>query len=499
MNKLIPSLLLILGLLTGCSMIKDDSRANDDYPDIDQDTSGAPAIEWDKTQDSLRTGVKTLDFYNVNDTHGAIELNGEEPGIAKISTHLKSKRNINPAGFVFTSSGDMWQGSADSNITRGALMMEWMDYEGCAAMALGNHEFDWSIDVLKDNQTKAKHKFLACNIIEDSTNKPVDWVEPYTTITRNGVHIGIIGAIGMGIEGSILASNVRGLTFDNPNPYVAKWSKFLKENGADVILYLYHESTDAMSSSLGNYVDAAFGAHNHSLEKRTLDNGVPAVEGLCNGRYVSHITLNYDFSTSSCSYGSSGYNPVYTSLDDNPEVVAIKNKYAEQINAIKNEEIADLPYSFSQYSDIPLLYDRYAYKYYDEVLEGEKDIKFVVTNNARATLNAGVVTYGDLYKALPFDNYLTVCYGKGSDILSDMTTYSSSRWYFPEEGDSLIDRNYVYEYINSNEYYYFLSIDYVVEYEGYTSWIDIQETYRQEDALPRNLLKRYLGEEYPLS
>ena len=491
MNKLFPTIILLMGMLTGCGGNK--------IPTVDPDTSDAPEIVWDASQDSLRTGTQTVDFYNINDLHGSIELSGNEPGIAKISTYLKERKTANPGGYVFVSTGDMWQGSADSNITKGKLIVDWMNYEGCSAMALGNHEFDWTTDSILANQERANFPFLACNIINKETGKAVDWAEPYTTITRNGVHIGIIGAIGEGITSSIISTNVRGLTFDNPDGYVVKWSNYLKENGADVILFLYHFAPENTNSSLGKYVNGVFGGHDHKEAKTYLSNSVPVLEAQANGKGVSRISMRYDFSKKEVSYGTCNNSQIYPNYyEDNPEVVAIKNQYADQINAIKNEQVAEISYYMDAYSDIPLLYDRYAFQYYKNEVAGNKDIKFVVTNNARAGFNAGIVTYGDIYKALPFDNYLTLCKATGRNI-RQIATYGSSRWYLPGVSESLIDRNDVKNYMSDNDTYYFLAINYISESDNYSSWMSIEETYTEEGALPRNIVKKYMGIEYPIS
>ena len=451
---------------------------------------------WDHSQDHLRTGTKNIDFYNLNDLHGAVETSSSEPGIARISSYLHDKRDANPDGYVITSSGDMWQGSADSNITKGALVDSWMDYEGFSAMALGNHEFDWKISQIKINQQFTKTPFLACNIINKTTKKPVDWVRPYTTITRNGVHIGIIGAIGKGITGSIIATNVADVTFDDPTSYVATHASYLRENGADVILYLYHETIYSINDETASYVDAIFGGHNHAIEK-DLINGTPAVEGKSNGQYVSHINLSYNFSTDKVSYGSYGYddsNLMY--YDENPDVLAIREEFADQINAVKNREVARIPSYLSKSNGIPTTYNRYAYRYYNDNY-GEHDVYAVVTNNGRDALYAGIVTYGDIYKALPFDNYLNLIYVSGAHV-KEICTYTSSHWYIPSVGNYHISYSEASSYFEDNKYYYVLTIDYISVSTYYSSWMNIVGNYMEEEALPRNIFSHYLAIDYPI-
>lgn len=461
---------------------------------------GDPNSLWDITQNNLRTGSKQLNFYNINDSHGALEYSesNSEPGIRKLSTYFKNKQAANPEGYVFTSSGDMWQGSADSNITRGKLMIDWMNYLSFSAQAIGNHEFDWTIDVLQENMQQMNFPMLACNIIDESTNEPVDWIEPYTTITRNGVHIGIIGSIGEGQTGSILASNVRGLDFANPTSYVKKWSNYLKDNGADLILYLTHDNFASVDSSLSSYVDAVFLAHSHALEVEKINNKVPAVQSGSNNKYVGYIDLNYDFDSESITYNSHGYDSNILNLSDDPGTDEIWLKYEDMINTIKNRVVAyyDEPiYS----SEIPYIYDQYAYKYYLEKKDEynlDYDIFAIVTNRARASIypTNGQITYGDVYKALPFDNLLMLIKIKGSNI-NKFTSYSSSRWFLPEEGK--VDLEEVSSYVDSSKYYYILTIDYIAESNYQSPYIEERiYTFYEEEALPRNIFSAYLND-YP--
>ena len=451
---------------------------------------------WDHSQDNLRTGTKDIDFYNINDLHGAIEHTSSEPGISRISTYLATKRNNNPNGYVITSSGDMWQGSADSNITRGALIDTWMDYEGYAAMSLGNHEFDWKISQIIENRDNTATPFLASNIIYTESRDNVEWVKPYTTITRNGVHIGIIGCIGQGITNSILATNVKGLTFDNPLKYIKKHSTYLRENGADVILLLSHDSVFNLDYEVGSYVDAIFGGHNHRTE-RTLVNNTPAVQGQSNGKFVSHIGIRMNFSIMQANYTSYEYdNSGLMNMSPNPAVEAIRDQYADEINKIKNVKVANNPSYLSTGEGVPHTYNQYAYRYYYDNY-GEEDIYAVVTNNGRAYIPSGVITYGDVYKALPFDNYLCLIYASGSHI-KEICSYASSHWYIPSVSGGHISYDDANSYFKDNTYYYVLTIDYIAVGEYYASWMNIVTTFYEEEALPRNIVSHYLSIDYPI-
>lgn len=454
---------------------------------------------WDESQNNLRTGSKNLDFYSLNDFHGATEDNGSsEPGINYLSSYIKSLKSLNSDGFVLTSSGDMWQGSADSNITRGALVDDWMNHLGVSAMALGNHEFDWTINQITKNMEDCNFPILACNIVNTLENNTVDWIEPYTTITRNGVHIGIIGAIGEGITSSILATNVKNLSFVDPNPYIMSWSQYLRENGADVILVIYHGTVFGIDAQTGNEVNAIFGGHTHSLQK-TMIGSSPAIQAKANGSHVGHIGLSYDFTTKSSSVNTYEYLQTYSashSLGIDADTKAIYDTYlSTTISDVKGEVVSQYSGGISK-GNIPIIYNNYAYKYFKDVHDTSNkiEISFVWTNQARDAIPAHKITYGDLYKALPFDNSLCLMKMKGSSLRK------------------IVDQNYGYKFIpnvgfastqdidslcsDNNKEYYFLVIDYIISFENYTTYVTPDtyvETFLEEDAMPRNIVKRYIS------
>ena len=459
--------------------------------------SGEEEELWDSSQDYLRTGSKPLSFYSVNDTHGAVNTSASdnEPGLAQLSTYIKNQIISNPSASVLTSSGDMWQGSSDSNITRGQLVIDWMNYLGFSAMSLGNHEFDWTVDTIKSNMELANFPFLACNIVNKTTYQPVDWIQPYTTITRNGVHIGIIGSIGQGQTSSILATNVKDVTFANPTEYVIQHANYLRENGADLILYLTHNQTSSIDSSLASYVDLAFCAHTHVVEVDSFG-GKPCVQAAKNGRYLGYIYLTYNFGTESISYGDYGASQVGTYNNEDADTLALWDKYQATIDEVNNRVVANYNNTISQ-NDIPNIYNQYAYQYYldtKDALGLNYNIIAVETNNARATIypTNGQILYGSIYKALPFDNCLTLIRITGSHIINNLATYGSSHWYLPSVQQD-VDRNDLSNYISYSQTYYMLMIDYIALSDYYSDWMDIVHTYYEEDALPRNIVANYLS------
>ena len=85
-----------------------------------------------------------LELYSVNDFHGSFNENRDngEIGMSKLAAFLKDKVNQEA---VVLSAGDMWQGGVESNLTKGQIIIDSMNYVGFDSMTVGNHEFDWDL------------------------------------------------------------------------------------------------------------------------------------------------------------------------------------------------------------------------------------------------------------------------------------------------------------------------------------------------------------------
>ena len=126
-----------------------------------------------------------------NDLHGAIEENGKEPGLSKLSSYLKANFTNDD---ILLANGDMWQGNGESNLNKGKLITEWMNLEGFDAMGIGNHDFDWGQEALKANKEIANFPFLAANVYHYENGKVTDQAsdlgDKSTIITVDDVKIG---------------------------------------------------------------------------------------------------------------------------------------------------------------------------------------------------------------------------------------------------------------------------------------------------------------------
>src|SRR5439155_579355 len=109
--------------------------------------------------------------------------------------------------------GDEMQGTPVSNFNFGRPAIAALNALGIDATAIGNHEFDWTVDTLRARMAEAHYRFLAANITDSAGTARPDWAEPFTVIARDGVRVAVIGLAFPAHPQPPSPRNVRGRAF----------------------------------------------------------------------------------------------------------------------------------------------------------------------------------------------------------------------------------------------------------------------------------------------
>ena len=434
LSVLLALLLAFIFIFTACS-----DKPIIITPETAETTEKTETTDNQQTED--RTGKTTIDFYALNDTHGNIVGNKLGVGISKTASYLR-KINAGNVNTVFLSSGDMWQGSSESNNTKGALVTEWMNSLGFVSMTLGNHEFDWSPEAIEKNASLSEFPFLAINVYDVKTNERVSYCSPSVIIERSGIKIGIIGAVG-DCYSSISQSKVENVKFivgSSLTALVKAESEKLRADGADIIVYSLHggytrdaysQGSDKQASlndaAIGSfyqselsdgYIDLVFEGHQHKQYVYTDKYGVYHLQAGGYNQAISHVSLTYDKDKKTVSVDKAEliYSSSFSNASDDTETEKLLLKYASQIGDV---------YSVIGTNDTQLdankLRSICAGLYLQAGLEkwgSEYDIILgggYMSCRSPYSLAAGDVCYADIQTLFPFDNNIVLCrYPEGS-------------------------------------------------------------------------------------
>ena len=362
-----------------------------------------------------------------NDFHGSLAESKSDVGAAKLVGEIKRVKEENPNTVVVTG-GDIYQGSAMSNLLKGEPVTAMLKEMGLEFSAVGNHEFDWGYEHIPDWAKAGEFDFLASNIYEKETGEPVEWAKPYGVVEREGKKVGFIGLATPETAYKTKPDNVAHLEFKDPVEATKTWVNYLEnEEKVDAVVVLSHlgsEQNRETGEITGEIVevaevpgvDAIISAHSHQKVEGKV-NGVPVIQAYKNGRNLGYVNLKFDDKNELV---------VTTKLDDiskrkdtlpvDKNMEDILAKFEADLAPIMNEKVADLSV------DLPHDRDTGVSPMGATVAETMRrivDADIAITNGGgvRAPLMAGTITVGDMYTILPFDNTLVTMEMKGSDII----------------------------------------------------------------------------------
>ncbi|WP_312927644.1 metallophosphoesterase, partial [Pseudescherichia sp.] len=132
---------------------------------------------------------------HTNDHHGHFwRSDDREYGLAAQKTLVDSVRKEVAAeggSVLVLSGGDINTGVPESDLLDAEPDFRGMNLIGYDAMAVGNHEFDNPLEVLRQQEKWAKFPFLSANIYQKSTGERL--FKPWAIFKRQDLKIGVIG------------------------------------------------------------------------------------------------------------------------------------------------------------------------------------------------------------------------------------------------------------------------------------------------------------------
>ncbi|MGS0685796.1 5'-nucleotidase C-terminal domain-containing protein [Nakamurella sp. GG22] len=394
--------------------------------------------------DVLRNGrsVTPLTVLGLNDFHGQLDpttlsvdgINTPVGGAATLATLFDEDAAALPKPALLLAAGDNVGASPpNSALLEDKPAIDVENAWGLDATSYGNHEFDFGIERLLQQQERADFPFLATNIVDEETGRAPSWVQPSAVFTVNGVRVGVIGA---GLEDTpelVSAGATAGLTFLPAAERIKAESERLRRKGVRVQIVVIHEGTangtnavdgtpptpwegpivgitEALQSTT---VDAVIAGHTHRVSNLMVGK-ILVSEGINAGASYSTLQLMVKGGDVTWAGGSTR---IATALGvaQRPDIKAIVDDANVQTAPLRNQVIgtqsADIkrdPTRLNESAMGNLVADATRRKY--------PGVEAVLTNSGglRADLNAsppstgeeqpGEITWGEVFAVLPFGN-----------------------------------------------------------------------------------------------
>src|SRR5258705_7621405 len=422
----------------------------------------------------------TISVVATTDLHGSVLPRGERGGLALLGGYLQTLRAArmrDGGGVLLVDSGDMFQGTLESNLNEGSAVVRAYNALGYAAAAIGNHEFDFGPAVpdetvrtpgeaprgaLKARAAQARFPFLAANTVDTATGQPVMWpnVKPSTMVTVRGVRVGLIGVTTIDTAAQTIAENLGGVTCAPLAPAITREAMSLRSRGATIVIVLAHaggrcakldnpedlSSCDQMAEIVNvarqlpaGLVDVISAGHTHQAMAQDIA-GIAVVEAYSAGRSFPWVDMTAN--RSSGALVAKKISPprdvtpgMYESRAVAPDAAAAAAiaPAVRKALTLKNQPLGvtlETPFARGDQHDETGIADLIT----DGMLASVRGADVAIGNGGslRTDVAAGPLTYGEIYEVYPFENRL-VTFTLTGDQLARIVAYSLQRTAPPTE------------------------------------------------------------------
>ena len=439
-------------------------------------------------------GVTVISIIGTNDLHGAILSTNGYGGLGVFSAYVNNLRAMRAAdggAVVLIDAGDMWQGTLESNLNEGAMVVRAYNALGYSAAAIGNHEFDYgptgpkptpvmesddARGALKARATEATFPILAANLIDVSTGQPVDWpnVSPSITIDAAGVKVGIVGVLTEYALSTTHLANIQGLSVVPLASAIRHEAEELRRSGVDMVIVTAHAGSECLEFDdpddltscrmdgeifqvaqqlPAGLVDIIIAGHVHKGIAHNV-NGISIISSFSGGQAFGRVDMTVDrdqsliasksvfppeficefrVSADECSNDTEAGPPsVYAgaTIVRDTAIEALIKPVIDDVRTYKMRQVGvEVEAGFNR-SGIPE--SALGNLFTSAMLETAGNADVAIHNNVggiRADIPPGPLTYGSIYEIFPFDNRVVLLSVTGAELRTVFENqFSNGSW-----------------------------------------------------------------------
>ena len=425
----------------------------------------------------------TLSVVGTTDLHGRVFADEQGRGglalLGGFIRNLKAARAADGGAVMILDAGDTFQGGIESNLSEGGVAVDAYNAMGYTALAIGNHDFEYGArdlesglqapsdlrGALKAAASRARFPFLAANLVDDATGRPVEWpnVRPSALIHVAGIPVGVVGVMTVDALSMTLAANIGGLRTTPLVPAIVGEATRLRASGAHIVIVVSHaggscqaftDPADLSSCDAGSeifdvarrlptgLVDAIVAGHTHERVAHVVE-GIPIVQAGSLGQAFARVDLvvdrqtmrvvsarplpprrlcaSEDPGTGACRPPGSGARPTYEGHEVTPDP-AIERAMAPELARVRALQAHTLGVVLTSPFVRTANPESSIANLFADALRAETDGAEVALSfgsgpgGLRADLPEGPLTFGALYDVFPFDNRVVRLTLTGAEI-----------------------------------------------------------------------------------
>ena len=240
---------------------------------------------------------------HTNDTHCHY---GNEGGVGFSTVKALKDSNEAEGKTVFlVDAGDFIQGSAYGTLSLGESSINVMNTVGYDVGIPGNHEFDYSIDVMLEDLSNLNYPIICSNLIYKSSGESI--FPEYLVLEKNGTRVGFFGLLTPDTKKDVMPGYMGDSEVTDPFAASERMVEILNDMDVDFIVALGHIGLDRSASvnsdeicSRVDGIDLFIDGHSHTeMEYGKVCDGsidlIPSDTTIastgCNNKYVGMVTV----------------------------------------------------------------------------------------------------------------------------------------------------------------------------------------------------------------
>eukprot|EP00038_Savillea_parva_P032006 m.92815 g.92815 ORF g.92815 m.92815 type:complete len:978 (+) comp9975_c0_seq2:72-3005(+) len=241
--------------------------------------------------------METLKILHFNDVYN-VEPQKREPvgGAARFVTKLRELRAKDPDKTLCCFSGDAFNPSLISTVSKGAQMVPCLNATGIDVALFGNHDFDFGQAHLAELVADCNFPWLMSNATSTLTGAKLGNGIEKMIIPIQGRRLGFIGLIEQEWLVTLATIDTEDVEYEDFVTAGLRLAEELREKDkVDLVIALTHmrlPNDERLARMCEGRIDLILGGHDHSYFTRVLA-GVQIVKSGCDFKDLSEITIQF--------------------------------------------------------------------------------------------------------------------------------------------------------------------------------------------------------------
>jgi 5'-nucleotidase / UDP-sugar diphosphatase len=385
---------------------------------------------------ALDSDTICISILHTTDLHGHIlptsDYNGNPDcgGIARCVTQIRRWQQQNPNS-ILIDVGDVYQGTDVGLRSNGELMIDLFNHLKYDAWIIGNHEFDWGMQVFQQALQRSAMPVLAANTTLEGKpagefpemKHPFAKIQPFILKKIAGMKLAIIGVTTPGMPFWLRPEFTSGIEFQYPVEPVRRAIATAKSKGADAIILSGHmglkprsggdDFANTVTALTSEFPEASvfIGGHTHQAIPSRLVNGALFTQADHFGIHVGRVDLFFDRNSrrllrreASCEQMDNrfGFDPVVMSRAKSQlseSAVALAQPIGELVETLRARSRPGAPGDIEKLIGAAIM---------EALLERSVQVDGAMHGvfDEKANLVAGPKTVKDIWNVIPYENYI---------------------------------------------------------------------------------------------